>query len=409
MSQESVSALEFAPPAHPLKNPGFRWLWLGMVLSLLGDQFYLVATPWLALHLTGSALTMSVILLLGTIPRSALMLVGGALSDHASPRRIFECAAVARTLLVTAVAVLIASGNIRVWHLYLLAVLFGTADALAMPAGTRYLPFLVPQEGILRANSLLQATAGILSLIGPAGAAFVVNSFGTSLAFFLNALCFLLVFGTVLKLPDPPPSSEDRKPAMWRSIAEGLRYLWEDGGLLGIILVGILFSLCIEGPVAVGLPYVAATTFHSPTRFAMFMSSFAVGGILGSVAANTFRAIRKDFLLLACILLSGCCFLLLGAMRTLWPICGLLLMVGTLSGFLNLQVITHIQRHVAQSYRGRVMSVIMFGSIGLTPLSIATTGALVRWTMQWTFSIFGAAMVLLAIGTGYVGLFRRVK
>jgi MFS family permease len=305
---------------------------------------------------------------------------------------------------------LIASGSIRVWHLYFLAVLFGIADALAMPAGTRYLPFLVPQEGILRANSLLQATAGLLSLIGPAPAAFIVSRFGVAQAFFLNALCFLLVFGTVLKLPDPPPPSEDTKPAMWRSIDEALRYLWEDGWLLAIILVGILFNLCIQGPVDVALPYVAAIAFHSPTKFAMFLSSFAVGGILGSVAANAFRALRKEFLLTACILLSGCCFLLLGAMSTLWPICGQLLVVGTLSGVVfNLHVITHVQRHVAQSYRGRIMSVIMFGSIGLTPLSIAATGALLRWTMQWTFSIFGAVMGLLAIGTGCVGLFRRVE
>ena len=66
----------------------FRLLWLGQSVSILGDQFYLVALPWLVLHLTGSALALGTVLLTATVTRVAFQLVGGATSDMASPRRM---------------------------------------------------------------------------------------------------------------------------------------------------------------------------------------------------------------------------------------------------------------------------------------------------------------------------------
>src|SRR5262249_14442985 len=91
-----------APPAHPLRNARFLLWWSGATVSLLGDQFYLVALPWVVLQLTGSGLAMGTVAMAAGIPRAVLMLLGGAVSDRTSPRRLLMATATARTLLVSA-------------------------------------------------------------------------------------------------------------------------------------------------------------------------------------------------------------------------------------------------------------------------------------------------------------------
>lgn len=89
-----MTSPSLAPPrptiSHPLHNRNFRLWWIGFGISLLGDQFYLIALPWVILQLTGSAIAMGTILMLAASPRAALMLVGGAISDRVSPRRIIR-------------------------------------------------------------------------------------------------------------------------------------------------------------------------------------------------------------------------------------------------------------------------------------------------------------------------------
>src|ERR1041384_8005024 len=84
-------------------NAHFRNIWLGGAISALGDQFYLVALPWLVLQLTGSNLAVGTVLMCAAIPRAVLMLGGGAVSDRIAPRRIMLTTASTRTIFVAAV------------------------------------------------------------------------------------------------------------------------------------------------------------------------------------------------------------------------------------------------------------------------------------------------------------------
>ena len=97
----------FAPPAtvHPLRNRNFVVWWIGATTSLLGDQFYLVALPWVVLQLTGSAVAMGTVAMCTGIPRAALMLMGGAVTDRVSPRRVLLATATTRAVLVAAIVV----------------------------------------------------------------------------------------------------------------------------------------------------------------------------------------------------------------------------------------------------------------------------------------------------------------
>src|SRR5689334_10260332 len=114
----STASVPVTTVEHPLRNPSYR-LWLaGGTISLLGDQFYFVALPWLVLQQTGSAVAMGTIMMAGAIPRALLMLMGGAISDRMSARKIMIATAMARTVCVTVIGILVWLHILRVWELY---------------------------------------------------------------------------------------------------------------------------------------------------------------------------------------------------------------------------------------------------------------------------------------------------
>jgi MFS family permease len=107
---------------------------------------------------SNSAVVMGAIMMAGAIPRALLMLMGGAVSDRMSARKIMMATATARTICVTVIGVLVWLRILRTWELYVLAVAFGVADAFAVPAQAAYLPSLVNRQQLIAASSVSQST-----------------------------------------------------------------------------------------------------------------------------------------------------------------------------------------------------------------------------------------------------------
>src|SRR5579864_501081 len=266
MAVASIPVVEAlaAKPEHPLRNPNFRLLLTGGTISLLGDQCYLVALPWLVLQMTGSAVAMGTMLMAAAIPRAVLMLMGGALSDRISPRKIMMITATARTVYVGVIGLLVWLHVLRLWELYTLSFLFGVADAFSFPAGQTYLPSLVKREQLVAANSVLQSTAQLTTIAGPAPAGIAIKALGIAWAFFLDAISFLFIIAALWFLPDPPVQSAAKtKRSMLPSILEGLAYVRRDVPLRSMMLLAAIMNLCISGPMGVGLPYLTKNRFGS--------------------------------------------------------------------------------------------------------------------------------------------------
>ena len=142
----------------PLANRDFRWLWSGQAVSVLGDQFALIALPWLALIITGSPLALGSVLAVMAIPRAVLMLLGGASVDRWSPRRVMVASNAVRLGAVTILALVVLSGGVQAWMLYAFGLAFGVADAFFYPAVSSMLPSLLAPEQLSRGNALYQGT-----------------------------------------------------------------------------------------------------------------------------------------------------------------------------------------------------------------------------------------------------------
>lgn len=191
----------------PLALRDFRLLWLGEGISLIGDQFYLIALPWLVLQLTGDALAMGTVLALAGIPRALFMLVGGAFTDRFSPRRIMLVSNLTRLGLVASLAALVLAGRIEVWMLYGFGLAFGLMDTFFFPAQNAIIPKIVKENQLQGANAIIQGTMQLSLFAGPVLAGLLIsvldnpntsalfgasgNLTGIGLAFGIDALTFL--------------------------------------------------------------------------------------------------------------------------------------------------------------------------------------------------------------------------
>jgi len=385
---------------HPLSNPNYRLWLIGGTISLLGDQFYLVALPWLVLQQTGSAAVMGAILMAGAIPRALLMLMGGAVSDRMSARKIMIATAMARTICVTVIGVLVWLRVLQTWELYANAVAFGVADAFAAPAQTAYMPSLLKREQLVAASSVSQSTAQITTIVGPIPAGFVIKVLGVAWAFFVDAISFLFIIGALWKLPDPPKSQTARK-AMLHSIVEGIAYVGKDVQLRSLMLLAMILNFCIAGPVSIGLAYLTKTRFGSPADYGIVISAVAGGSLLGALLAGVWKIRHRGVMILLVSLALGVCLGSIGLLGKMWSIASVLLIMGAAAGMVNIHIGAWIMQRIDVTVRGRVASVLMLASYGITPISLAVAGFLVAWSLKLMFLLAGGLMVLAAAGAAF--------
>jgi len=391
-----TTSVSIGATGSPLRIPYFRNLWLGTTVSVLGDQFYLVALPWLVLQLSGSSLKLGTIMMAAAIPRALLMLMGGAVTDRFAPKDILLVNTSARTLLVAAIAMLTWLGVIRLWHLYFLAFAFGVADAFGFPASQALLPTLVAPEQLTAANSMFQGSMQASTLLGPAPAGVVIRSFGLATAFFLDAISFIFALVPLAQLPraQPAPPRSTKQPGVLHSIAEGLRYVWADGPLRLLVMLFAGINLWAMGPVMVGLPVLAKARFGSSAAFGTMMSCFSGGALAGMILAGVLKPKRhRGLMFLGFVGAEAVGLIPIALIHRFLVLAVVLVLIGVAAGLANVSIMAWIQGYVDRAVLGRVMSVLMFAAFGLMPISLILAGLVADLHLVAMFVVSGTLIL----------------
>ncbi len=409
---------------RPLAIRDFRLLWLGESVSLLGNQFYLVALSWLTLQLTGSGAALGTVLMTAAVPRAALMLVGGAMSDRVSPRPLMIVSNSARALLTAILTALILTDMVALGHLYGLAILFGIFDAFFYPAFRSIVPWLVTDDQLEPANSLIQGTSQLSILLGPLPAGVLVAAVGVGPAFAFNVASFVFA-STMLSLmrtggslnraratsdvhvgsaappsgPVPAPGTAEGAPTRNRlihDILEGLRYAWADPALRTILILVAAIDFAAVGPITVGLAALADTRFlGGAAAFGAMMSAWGGGTFVGSLVAGVIgRPRRRGYWVIAVGAIFGAGLGTLSWVPALAPAVLALGCMGIGGGLINVMMFAWLQGRTESRLIGRVMSLVMFASQGLAPFSYLLAGVLVDVSLAWMY--VGAGLLMLA-------------
>jgi hypothetical protein len=394
----------------PLRVRDFRLFWLGEAISTLGDQFAMIALPWLALVLTGDAFALGTVLALMALPRALFMLVGGAYVDRLSPRLVMLGSNAVRFVAVGVLGFVVLEGAAAMWMLYAFALAFGIADAFFYPALSAMVPDLVEDEQLQKANGIVQGTAQFTTLIGPAVAGVAIAALagtgvgpdvtGVALALLFDAATFLVSLATLYLITARPAHAEPHGSVI-KDIREGIGFVWKMPSVRVMVLLSMSANMLIVGPLDVGLPIVAYSRLpEGAAAFGLIMSAFGGGSLLGMAAATVLPPLpRAHFgtILLGIFSLSGICLALLAVLNTTPLVLLDSVIAGAILGYGNITYITWLQRRIPRNLMGRVMSLMMFGSVALVPISMALSGALVKISLDAVLMGGGLGMAALAI------------
>ena len=393
------------------KNRDFRLLWIGEAISTLGDQFALIALPWLALVLTGSGIALGTVLALMAVPRAALMIIGGAYTDRLSPRRVMLVSNAVRLVAVLLLAGVVLAGAAQLWMLYAFALVFGIADAFFFPAQTSIVPALVPSEQLGQANAIVQGTAQLSVFLGPAIAGVMIAVLGSSaaspsmagigVAFLIDALSFVASLVTLWLIRRVAQTAATQAASVVSAIGEAVRFIWNWPSMRLIVVLSMLLNFLIVGPIEVGMPVLAYTRLpEGAAAFGTITALFGLGSLIGLGAAAALPAPRPSLfstVAIGAIALAGVFLALMGTVFATLPALAVAFVIGVTLGFSNLMTMTWIQRRVPGTLMGRVMSVLMLGSLGLVPVSEFIAGIFVQANLSGLLLVGGGGMAILAL------------
>lgn len=397
-----------------MAHPNFRWLMAGSAVSLLGDQFTLIALPWMVLGMTHDPAALGVVLLLIGVPRAAFILLGGAMVDRWSPLRVLMITKWVNTVLLGALAAGVWRGGLGLPAVYALALGIGISSAFSIPSGTSMLPHALPPALLPAANGVMMGLRQVSMFLGPLAAGLLIalggdgsqggqDARGIALAFALDAASFALSAWTLARVrlharPVQPPEGDN----LWRAMQQGLQRVARDAELRTCYLYWAAVALLVMGPLHIALPVLAnANPQLGASALGLIAGAHGAGTLAGMVLSGLRPGLRIGTLgtsvLLADIAI-GVLFMPMGHISAAWQGMGLLFAVGVLGGFMQVAIFTWIQRRVEPGMLGRAMSLFMFIFMGLVPLASAATGWVLRHvSLQALFTACGAALVAAAV------------
>jgi DHA3 family tetracycline resistance protein-like MFS transporter len=380
----------------PLRDRDFRLLWTGATASLLGDGAFLVALAWQVYAMSGSITGMSLVGIAMTVPTITFLLVGGVASDRLERRWLLVGADLLRAVAVALLAGLTLGGQIELWHVVVLAALYGTGSAFHAPAFDALVPEILSGDRLTQANALDQLVRPLaLRLAGPAIGGVLVGVAGAGGVFLLDCATFLMAAGTVLlmsparadrpvaeggsliaDLREGDPSRAGLAGSFVADLREGWRFVRGHAWLWATFGSAAIAYLLFMGPVEVLLPWIVKEGMGG-SAFDLGLV-FAAGGLasmLCAVLLGRFGLPRRGitFMMvvwtLATIAVAG-----YGASTAIWQ---LMIASAVFNGLETAGTIvwaTTKQRHVPSALLGRVSSLDWLISVGLLPLSFALTG-----------------------------------
>jgi MFS family permease len=418
---KTLTRLGELPWFEVLKVGRFRWLWIGADLSMLADQAFLVALTWLVLRVAGAGAELGTVLAVASVPRIVLMPVGGVMSDRLPPTLVLLFSSVVRGVLLSVLAMLAVLDATDLWHVYALAGGLSAIDALYYPASMSAVPATVDRDHLGAANASIQGAEQVSGIAGLTIAALTVAFVGLGSGLAAIALMILAaaaVFALMLRATDartpegattgpmsgPEPTQdhlagEERESSqgVLADLLTGVRYAWRDPIIRTILLVLVGINAAMMGPLYVGGAIPAQRELGGVGAFGTLAAGASAGALLGSLVAGSIAQVRRRGLavlaLTASLGLEVAAFCLI---TNLTVAIILALAIGATESFFAVINISWLQERTEPGLTGRVMSLAVFATTALDPISFALAGVLVEVNLNATFVGAGALLLLTA-------------
>lgn len=384
-----------------LRHRDYRLLWLGTVVMSAGQWLQQIVLSWLVFDMTGSASLLGLINGLRFLPFLFTSLIGGVLADRTDRRRLMlwtQWYLLGCTLLM---GLLLLSGRIAVWHLFVFTFVSGIGWSLAQPVRQSLVPSLVPRDDLLNAIALSSAAFNLTRTLGPAAGGLLLGVVGGGGTFLIQAALYAVVLAMTAAMRVPAQAASSGKPAgsAWESLRDGLRYVRRTPLVGSLLLLGLV-PMLLGMPYQSLLPIFAADIYRiGPGGLGILTGVAGLGSLVATMVvagAGDFR--HKGLVQLLCLAAFGITLMLFS--QASWLPLGLVVLVGVGAAQFGYNTLnqTQLQTVTADAMRGRVMSVYML-NVGLVPAGALGAGVLA--------DLIGAPATLAIMGiliTGIAGV-----
>jgi MFS family permease len=385
----------------PLQSRGFRYFWIGLLISHTGAWMQQVGQGWLVYDLTNTPVWLGLTQLAFAVPMVVLPLVGGVVADRV-PRvqliRGLQLVMVAMTLFV---ALLIRIGAIAAWHLLLFSFVQGVFLAFENPARHAVVPDLVHRDNLMSALSLFQMSYQLGGFIGPSIAGLILGVLGKNcidVLFAINALTYL-TFAATLTMIDPRSAPARATASTHASVMEGVRFVLSQPALralLGLITVVGVFGRSY----GTLLPVFARDILRLDAQGLSFLTaSPGVGVIAGTVVLSAAGVGRSGGrVIVACAALFAVILTGFALSTEVAVSVALLLILGTVTVTLTAAMASSMQIAAPNELRGRVMSLWSITNIGLPSIGAMLTASTAAVIGAPAAVAAGATILLACVG-----------
>ncbi|MGE3857003.1 MAG: MFS transporter [Dehalococcoidia bacterium] len=391
----------------------YRLLWLGQVSTSMGQWMDQTTRGWLIYQLTGSGLHLGFAMASRGLPLLLFGIIAGAFADRSGRRLQLVTAQVVNAVLNAILALLVITGLVEEWHVYVTAFLAGTVQAFQQPARQTLISDLVPENRLLNALALNSAALNASRMVGPALAGVLITMTGVGGSYMTQAVMYLVATVWTLQIhfpanlaPTRADGSRERLPFM-QSIGEGLAFAGHEPNVRAQLLLGL-------GPLTFAMSYMALMPLIAIEVLGgdailqgALLSVIGAGALAGAL---TVASMRRDHayglsVVVAAVAFCGSVFAF-GSSHWVWVSLVLGFFLGLMSVTYTTQNQTLLQVLTPRELRGRVMSIYLLDR-GLVPL-----GAIVAGTLASSFggqdAVRALALIALAIVAVVVATHPRI-
>jgi MFS family permease len=389
LAKSASKGIETTKPAGYVEllrgNRNFRQLWLGQVVSQMGDWFDTIALYTIILHLTGSGRHIGLLMVARFVPSFVFGSLSGVVADRFNRRTIMIVSDLLRAVVV--LGFLFVRRADQLWIIYFLTVLQLAFSTFFEPAKTAVIPSIVSDRELVAANAISSVTWSAMLTLGAAIGGVVTGLFGTDVSFILDGLSFLLSAALIasVRIPKRPPRVK-QKLTVNRALGitetiEGVRYVKKRPRVLALLLVkpawgmggGILTLLAVFGEKIFPVGHSAAT------GIGVLFAARGIGTAVGPIVARRIAGEGKkpmQFSIGIAFLIGGVFYMAFGASTSFVVALIVLGIAHTGGSILWVFSTVLLQRGVEDNFRGRVFA----AELALLTLTMAVsnyaTGAL---------------------------------
>ncbi|MGW5252259.1 MFS transporter [Streptomyces sp. NPDC004012] len=364
-------------PAHRDGNV-LRWL-AAYTASMVGDNVYYLALSWAAVQ-AGSPAQAGMVTAASALPRALLMLGGGVVADRFGPRKVALGSDAVRCVAVLGVAGLLSATRPGLWPLFLVSLVFGTVDALFMPAVGALPARVTSRDQLARVQGMRALAIRFASVVGAPLGGLGVALGGAAAAFGLAGLLIavsvpLLVLVRIRELP--PDDAHGTPPTTaWRDLVAGLRYIRRHRVLAPLVLTIALGDLGFVGPLNLGLTLLADERGWGAAGMGWVLAGFGTGAGAVSLLLTVRGRLPHAGRVLAYAIIAGS--VAIGALAYVPGVAaavGVALLIGLLTGLSGVMCGALLQTQSDPACLGRVTAVSSLVSLGFAPLSMPLSAA----------------------------------